>query len=87
MTLSFLNFYLFILGCAGSSLLHELFASYGEQGLLSSCGARSSHCSGFSGCKAQTGSRGHGLQDLWLPGVWDLPGSGIEPVSPALAGS
>ena len=32
---------LFIYGCAGSSLLH---------GILSSCGAQASHCSGFSCC-------------------------------------
>ena len=29
------------------------FPSYGEQGLLSSCGPRASHHCGFSGCKAQ----------------------------------
>ena len=27
-----------------------------------------------------------GAQAWLLPGVWDLPGSGIKPVSPALAG-
>ena len=31
-----------------SSLLHRLFSSCGEQRLLSSCGAWTSHCSGFS---------------------------------------
>ena len=30
----FLNFYLFILGCAGSSLLYGLFSSYSKQELL-----------------------------------------------------
>ena len=34
--------------CAGSSLLHGLFSSCGEQGLFSSCETRVSHCSGFS---------------------------------------
>ena len=34
--------YVFIFGCAGSSLLH---------GLSSSCGERASHCSGFSCCR------------------------------------
>ena len=29
------------------------FPSCGEQGLLSTCGAWASHCSGFSGCRAQ----------------------------------
>ena len=37
MFLFFNNFiYLFIFGCAGSPLLHKLFSSCGEQGLLSS---------------------------------------------------
>ena len=40
--------YLFIFGCAGSSLLHGLFSSCGKQGLLSSCGVQASHCCGFS---------------------------------------
>ena len=35
------NIYLFIFGCAGSSLLHRLF---------SSCGEQTAHCSGFSCC-------------------------------------
>ena len=30
-----------------------LFSNCSEQGLLSSCGARASHCSGFSCCRAQ----------------------------------
>ena len=37
--------FIFIFGCAGSSLL--LF-SCGEQGLLSSCSSKTSHCGGFS---------------------------------------
>ena len=40
-------------GCAGSSWLHRLFSSCGEWG-YSSCGARVSHCGGFS----------HGVQTL-----------------------
>ena len=43
---------LFIYGCAGSPLLHGLFSSCGEQGLLSSYGERASHCSDFS-CGAE----------------------------------
>ena len=45
---------LFIFGCAGSSLLHGLFSSYREQGLLSS----------YSGWASLVGtdSRAHGLQ-------------------------
>ena len=34
----------FSCGCAGSALL---------RGLLSGCGVQASHCSGFSGCRAQ----------------------------------
>ena len=45
--------YLLIFGCAGSLLLCGLFSSCGEQGLLSSCSTRASHCSGFSCCGAQ----------------------------------
>ena len=61
-----------------------------------------SHCGGFSCCRAQTPERGvfsscssqglaHklsscGAQPYVLLGMWDLPGSGIKPVSPALAG-
>ena len=43
--------FLFIFGCAGSSLLHGLFSSRSKQGLLSSCGAQASRC--FSHCGAQ----------------------------------
>ena len=38
---------LLIFGCAGASLLCGLLSSCGNQGLLSSCSARASHCSGF----------------------------------------
>ena len=60
---------LFIFGCAGSSLLHGLFSSCGEQGLLSSCPARASPCSGFS-CRAQASVVvAHGLNNrgFWAP--------------------
>ena len=36
-----------LFGCARSSLLHELFSSCDNWGLLPSCGMRASHCSGF----------------------------------------
>ena len=36
-----------------SLLLHGLFSSCGEQGLLSSCGAWDSHCTDFSSSRAQ----------------------------------
>ena len=73
------------------------------------CGARASHCGGFSCCGARAlGARAsvvvaHGLSScgsqalerrlsscgVWvslLCGMWDLPGPGLRPVSPALAG-
>ena len=74
------------------------------------CGARVSHCGGFSCCGAQTlgtrasavaahrlsscsaralGHAGFSSCGTWaqlLCGMWDLPGPGIKPVSPALAG-
>ena len=50
--LNFLKIYLFISGCAGSLLLLRLFSSCGEQGLLSSCTAQASYCSGLSCCRA-----------------------------------
>ena len=51
--LPFKNFvvYLFI-GCAGSSLLHWIFSSCSEQGLLQ-LQWQASCCSGFSCCRAQ----------------------------------
>ena len=47
--------YLLIFGCAGSLLLGGLSPVVGW-GLLSSCGAWASHCSGFS-CLQSMGSR------------------------------
>ena len=51
------NHYLFF-GCIGSSFLCGLFSSCSQQGLLPSCGAQASHCSGFSCCWAW--APGHG---------------------------
>ena len=45
--------------------------------------------SGFSCCKERAlehSLRSCGTRAWLLQGTWDLPGSGIEPVSPALAG-
>ena len=43
----------FFSGCTGSLLLHSLFSSCGKWQLLSSCGAQTSNCGGFSCCRAQ----------------------------------
>ena len=48
----FFKKYLFLFGCTGSLLLCGLFSSCGERRLLSSWGARASHCGGFSYCGA-----------------------------------
>ena len=59
--------------CIGSSLLCMGF-SLRWLLLLQSMGSR---CAGFSSC---------GARAQLLCGMWDLPRSGLEPVSPALAG-
>ena len=46
------SFFIFIFGCAGSSLLYGLVCSWGKRGLLSTCSARASRCGGFSCCRA-----------------------------------
>ena len=47
-------FYLFIfLGCVGSSLLRAGFLQLRQAGATLHCGARASHCGGFSCCGAQ----------------------------------
>ena len=99
--LHFLKMYLFIFGCAGSSLLYRLVSGWCQAGPLPSCGAWASHCGSLS-CKAwalggagfsgwglrapEQWSRSCGTQFSLLQGMWDLPRPGIEPVSPALAG-
>ena len=49
----FLIFFKLIYGCAGSWLLDRLLSRCGKWGLLSSCGAQASQCSGFSCCRPQ----------------------------------
>ena len=62
------------------------------------CGARASHCGDFSCGARALGMQAppvvaHGLSscssralERRLRGMWDLPGPGLEPVSPPLAG-
>ena len=79
-----------------SLLLLRLFSGCGERRLLSSCGLLIAVASlAEYGCQGMWFSvvTGPGLQstgsrfaDQVLSGMWDLPGSGIESVSPALAG-
>ena len=89
--------YLFIFGCFGSSLLRAGFLQLRRVGATLHCGARASHCGGFSCCGARAlGARASvvmarglsscGTRAKLLCGMWDLPGQGMKPVSPALAG-
>ena len=89
--------YLFIFGCVGSLLLRTGFLQLWRVGATLCCGARASHCSGFSCCGVWAlgmlasvvvarGLSSCGTQAQLLCGMWDLPGPGIEPVSLALAG-
>ena len=103
------DIYLFIYGCVGSSLLRAGVLQLQQAGASLRCGARASHCGGFSCCGAPAlgtwasvvaacGLSSCGSQALerrlsscgaWaqlLRGMWDLPGPGLEPVSPTLAG-
>ena len=85
------EFYLFIFGCAGSSLLCRLFlqlyAGCSLQWLLS-LERVGSRCAGLSSCGtwAQwswlTGSR---AQVQLLPSMWGLSGPGVKSLSPLLA--
>ena len=65
------------------------FSSFGEKGLLPSCGVWVSHCSGLSCCRAW--HLGHGLSSYgtraYLPrSMWDILGLEIGSMSLALAG-
>ena len=49
----FFNFIYLFLAVLGLCCYSGFFSSCGEWGLLSGCGARASHCAGFSCCRAQ----------------------------------
>ena len=84
-------FFFSVFGSAGSLLLQGPFSSCSEWGL------QISYCGGFSCCRAWApGHTDFKLRHMGsiveVPGLsmlcsmWNLPGSGIEPMSPALAG-
>ena len=82
---SLLNFILFLY----LAVLSLRFSSCSEWGLLSSCWAQASHCSGFSCCRAQAlGTWASEVVAHWLscPVVCDLPRPGTESMSPTRAG-
>ena len=85
----FLKIYLFIFGCVGSSLLHAGFLQLRQAGATLRCSVWASPCGGFSCCGAWALERrlsSCGARAQFLRGMWDLPGPGLEPLSPALAG-
>ena len=76
-------------GSAGSLQLCEGFLQMWRAAATLCSGAQVSHCGGFSCRRAWTPQHGLRSCGTWvqLPhGMWDLPGPGIEPISPALAG-
>ena len=77
-------------GCSGFSLAAARGAgSLWLLGLLSGCGVGASHPSDFSCCRAQAPElrlTSSGSQASLLCGKWDLPGTRIKPLLPALAG-
>ena len=85
------KFYLFlILTALGLCCCAQAFASRCKWGLLSSCGARPSHCSSGLSCGGAwaLGCVGFscGIQAQLPCGMWDLPRPGIELVPLALQG-
>ena len=104
------QFFFFFLAALGLSLPRAGFLQLRQAGATLCCGARASHCGGFSCCGARAlGTRASvvvarrpqssrasvvivcglsscGARAQLLCSMWDLPGPGIEPLSPALAG-
>ena len=94
--------YLFIFGCSGSLLLRtdvSLAVASGGYSSLRCAGfslqwllllwSTGSRRTGFSSCGSQALERRLSSCGAWaqlLRGMWDLPGPGLKPVSPALAG-
>ena len=85
----FLNKFIYLFSLAALGLCCCVWA-------FSGCGSQASHCGGFSCCRAQAlGTQASvvvahrlsscGSRAQLLHGMWDLPGPGLEPVSPALA--
>ena len=87
MSVQFFYFYYLFLAVLGLHCWAWAFSSCGESGATLHCGAWASPCGGFSCCRALVlGARAAVIAaQAYLPrGVWDLPGPGIEPVSPVL---
>ena len=66
-----IDWFLTVLG--KSLLLHRLFSSCGEQGLLFICGAQASHGSDFSCCRAWAPAHmGYSNHSTWAQQLWLL---------------
>ena len=94
-------FIYFIFGCVGSSLLRGRFSSCSKRGpppiavrgllimVASLVEERGLLARGLTSCDSWAPERrlsSCGTRAQLLGGMWDLPGPGLEPVSPALAG-
>ena len=85
----FILFYFLFFGCSVSSLVLTGFLQLLWAGATLCCSVRASHCGGFSCCRAwalEHRVNSCGAWALLLHSTWDLPGPGIEPVSPTLTG-
>ena len=85
----FFFFIYLLLTTPGLHCCSQAVSSCNQRGPLPSCGAQASHCGGFSCCRARALEHrlnGCGARAQLLSHTWDLPGPGIKPVSPALAG-
>ena len=83
--------YLFIFGCVGSSFLCKDFLQLRQAGATLHCSARASPLTIAASLVAEHRLQTRRLSNCgsWahlLRGMWDPPGPGLEPVSPALAG-
>ena len=83
-------YYYYYVSALGLCCYTPAFSSFGEKGLLARCCVGASHCGGVSCCGAQAlWHRGFSSCRGWaqLPcSMWNLPGPGIEAMSPAVAG-
>ena len=68
--------FFFLIGSAGSSLLHRLVSSFHKRKLCSHCGVRTSHRGGLSCCRAQAlGTRVPRLRHTGFIAPWHVKSS------------
>ena len=73
---NFYSIFVVVFYCTGSLLLCAGFLQLLQVGAALHCGAGDSYCGGFSCCRTWA---------YLSHSMWDIPGSGIKPMSPALA--